>query len=165
MTARARAGALLVASLLLGGCAAPRDRAAAERYRPRVRELTLTAVPLLVREDAKIYPFLRADFAPGGVLEGKEVYAFVPPSITAVEGDTLRLTIVNPEDDEHTLVLPGLAVVLPGQQTTRATYVAPRAGLYPMTCNLPTHAPLMAGQLVVLAPAAVAGAAADARGR
>ncbi|HVP38187.1 MAG TPA: cupredoxin domain-containing protein [Candidatus Saccharimonadales bacterium] len=136
------------------GCAPRRE--AARRYVPRSREVTLTAVPLLVHEQQGQFPFLRADFARGGLLEGREVYAFVPSTVTVVEGDTVRFRILNPEDDAHMFVLPGLAVPVPGQRETRATYVAARAGIYPFVCNMPAHAPMMAGELVVLAPGAVA---------
>ena len=43
-------------------------------YAPLTREITVTTVPLLVREARGLYPFLAADFATGGLLEGKEVY-------------------------------------------------------------------------------------------
>ncbi len=102
-----------------------------------------------------IYPFLKADFAKGGVLEAKEVYAFVPSTLIVVEGDTIHFTFVNPEDDLHTFVLPDFAVTLPGQKITQAIYVARRAGIYPITCSVPMHTPMMSGQLVVLASAAV----------
>jgi uncharacterized cupredoxin-like copper-binding protein len=112
-------------------------------------------VPLLVREQAHLFPFLTADFAAGGVLEGREVYAFVPSTITAIQGDTLHLTVINPEDDLHSFVLPGLSLALPGQQTTHATYVARTPGIFAFTCNIPAHLPMMWGQLVVLSPRAV----------
>ena len=54
-------------------------------YRPRGRVITITTVPLLVKEEQSVLPFLREDFAKGGVLDGKEVYAFSPSTIT-VEG-------------------------------------------------------------------------------
>jgi uncharacterized cupredoxin-like copper-binding protein len=145
--------AVLAAAAALAGCGGPPPAA----YAPRARDVTLTTVPLLVRESGKTFPFLARDFAKGGVLEGKEVYAFSPSTIVAVEGDTLRLTFVNPEDDLHSFVLPDLAVSLPGQQVTHATYVTRRAGIYPFTCNIPGHMPMMWGQLVVLAPGAVTG--------
>ena len=107
-------------------------------------------MPLLTKELATIYPFLQQDFAPGGVLQGKEVYAFVPSTITVQEGDTLRLQLVNPEDDAHNFVLGDLAVSLPGQTTTRATWVARHAGIIPFYCTIPTHTPMMWGQIVVL---------------
>ena len=114
-------------------------------------------VPLLVKESQRVYPFLAREFAPGGVLEGKEVYAFVPSTVTAVAGDTIQFTLVNPEDDVHRFVLPDLALTLPGGTITHHSYVTRRAGVYPMICDLPNHMPMMSGQLVVLAPSAVTG--------
>jgi uncharacterized cupredoxin-like copper-binding protein len=116
----------------------------------RTLDVVITAVPLLTREMATVYPFLKQDFASGGVLADKEVYAFVPSSITVLEGDTLRLRLVNPEDDDHTFVLPDLYLKLPGQSTTTATWVARRPGIYPFYCVVPKHMPMMWGQIVVL---------------
>ncbi len=151
-------------ALALAGCAPPAARERAVAYAPRVREITITTVPLLVRESEKVYPFLHAAFAKGGALEGHEVYAFSPSTIVAVEGDTLHLTLVNPEDDLHTFVVSGLALTLPGNSTTHAVWVARRPGIFPIVCNVPTHMPMMSGQIVVLAPAAVAGEGADSAG-
>ena len=102
-------------------------------------------------------PFLKADFAAGGVLDGKEVYAFSPSTVTVAEGDTIHFTLINPEDDVHSFVLPDLVVPLPPQQTTRATWVARRPGIYPFVCAVQAHLPMMSGQLVVLAASALAG--------
>lgn len=153
----AAAAAVAVAATSIAGCGPARESRVA-RYEPRVREITVTTVPLLVRESQAVYPFLKSDFARGGILEGKEVYAFEPGTLVAVAGDTLHFSLVNPEDDVHTFVLPDLAVALPGQQVTHATYVARRPGIFPLVCNLPNHLPMMSGQLVVLAPSAVEGA-------
>ena len=73
----------------------------------RAREIVITTVPLLTKELATTYPFLKKDFGTGGVLAGKEVYEFMPSTITVVEGDTLRLTFLNPEDDAHSFVMDG----------------------------------------------------------
>jgi uncharacterized cupredoxin-like copper-binding protein len=100
------------------------------------------------------YSFLREDFAQGGVLEGKELYAFVPSTLTVVEGDTVRFTLVNPEDDEHNFILPGLTLELPGQTVTEGTWRAEHAGIFSFVCTIPAHMPEMYGQVVVL-PAAV----------
>jgi hypothetical protein len=127
----------------------------APRYVPRARELTVTTVPLLTKEMQRVYPFLRRDFAPGGVLEGKEIYAFVPGTLTVVEGDTIHFTFLNPEDDVHSFVMPGLVVALPGQSVTHATYVAALPGIFTFECNIASHLPSMYGHLVVL-PAALA---------
>jgi plastocyanin len=142
----------LLLPLLVSCSSAPEAR---EAYLPRTRELTVTTVPLLSKELRPVYPFLARDFADGGVLAGKEVYAFVPSTLTVVEGDTIAFVFVNPEDDVHSFVLPDLVVPLPPQSVTRATYVARRAGLYTFTCSVASHLPYMWGQLVVLAPGAV----------
>ena len=107
---------------------------------------------MLSKELRAVYPFLAQDFAPGGVLEGKEVYAFVPSTITVVAGDTLRLTFLNPEDDEHSFILPDLYVPLPGLSRKEVTYVARQAGIFPFACGVPAHLPMMRGEFVVLSP-------------
>ncbi len=147
----ARRTAWALAVLALSGCARPAP------YVPRVRDVTVTAVPLLVKESESVYPFLGSAFAPGGVLDGKEVYAFSPSSITVVEGDTIRLRLLNPEDDVHTFVLPDLSLALPPESEVDTTYVARRAGIFRFVCDIPTHLPMMWGQLVVLPAATMAG--------
>ncbi|MDE3128076.1 MAG: cupredoxin domain-containing protein [Gemmatimonadota bacterium] len=117
----------------------------------------------MVREDAGVLPFLRKDFAKGGVLDGKEVYGFEPATITVVAGDTIRFHFVNPEDDEHNFVLPDFFVKLPGQTAVDTTYVPQGPGVYDFACAIPAHLPMMHGQLVVLAPAAVGAAPAAPR--
>ena len=123
-------------------------------YAAQERHFVVTTVPLLTKEMVSTYPFLREDFAHGGVLEGKELYAFVPSTLTVVEGDTVRFTFVNPEDDEHNFVLPGLVAELPGQSVTEATWRADHAGIFNFVCTIPAHMPEMYGQIVVL-PAVV----------
>ena len=155
-----------VAAVTCAAAAACTPAAApATRYTPRTRAITITTVPLLVKETESLYPFLKADFAPGGVLDSKEVYAFLPSTVTVVEGDTIAFSFVNPEDDEHSFVLSDLTVAIPGQQVTHATYVARRAGIYRFECSIPSHLPMMAGQLVVLAPGAVTGGSGAPGGR
>lgn len=152
--------ALLVAVVLAAAtaCAGARGtRAANERpYTPRARTITITTVPQLVREQQRVFPFLTKDFAKGGVLDGKEVYAFSPSTVTVVEGDTIHFVFINPEDDIHSFVLPDFAVSLPAQHTTEATYVATHAGIFPFTCAIQSHLPMMWGQLVVLSGATMA---------
>jgi uncharacterized cupredoxin-like copper-binding protein len=143
----------IAASLLVlvgCGCGSGPSRPAIVKYVPRARAVTITTVPLLVKELAKTYPFLERDFAPGGVLAGKEVYAFSPSTITAVTGDTLRLTLLNPEDDDHAFVLRDFFVKLPPQSRVDTTYVAKAPGIYDFSCSVPAHLPMMHGQLVVL---------------
>lgn len=142
------------------GCARdrPPEGAATARYVPRTRSIAITTIPLLVREQQAVLPFLGEAFAKGGVLEGKEVYAFAPSTVTVVEGDTIRFTLINPEDDLHSFILPDLAVSLPGMRTTTATYVAKRPGILLFVCAIQSHLPMMSGQLVVLPAAFMAGA-------
>ncbi len=121
------------------------------RYTPVARSVTITTVPLLVKEDQSVFPFLKSDFAKGGVLDGKEVYAFSPSTITVFQGDTINFTFYNPEDDDHSFVLPDLAVPLPPQKVTSARYVARHAGIFGFVCSIASHLPMMSGQLVVLA--------------
>jgi plastocyanin len=144
--ARALSAAIVLAALA-AGCAGPAPAAG----KPTVREFTVTAVPLLTKEMQRIYPFLAKDFAPGGVLQGKEVYAFEPSAITIYEGDTIHFTLVNPEDDVHSFVLPpDLSVSLPPQSRVTATYVGRNAGLYRYYCAISSHLPFMYGTLLVL---------------
>lgn len=147
---------VLIAVLAGSACTRPASPTRAATYTPRTRELTVTTVPLLVKEAQGVYPFLKAAFAKGGVLEGKEVYAFSPSTLTVVEGDTIHFTIINPEDDVHSFVLPDFAVSLPGGTATPATYIAKRAGIYPILCAVQSHLPMMSGQLVVLPRAVMA---------
>lgn len=154
--AGSRSTVLAIATAAVTACGTPPAIPRPAAYQPRTRAVTVTTVPLLVKEQLKLYPFLKPAFAHGGVLDGKEVYAFVPSTITAVAGDTLRLTFVNPEDDAHSFVLPDFAVSLPGGTTTTATYVVKAAGIYPITCAIASHLPMMSGQLVVLSAMAVA---------
>jgi plastocyanin len=142
---------MLLLIALIGGCTRPAPTAArSSRYVPIVRALTVTTVPLLVKESQVVYPFLKADFGKGGVLDGKEVYAFSPSTLVAVAGDTIQFTFINAEDDVHSFVLPDLVVPLPPQRVTRATYVAKQAGIFPFVCSVASHLPMMSGQLVVL---------------
>lgn len=147
---------ILATLLVVAACAHSTPPVARATYIPRTRAITITTVPLLVKEEQSMYPFLKPAFAKGGVLDGKEVYAFSPSSITVVEGDTLRLDIINPEDDAHSFVLPDFAVSLPGGTATQATYVAKHAGIFTIQCAVPSHLPMMAGQLIVLPALAMA---------
>lgn len=148
--------ALPATAALMCGCTRQATVASASVYNPRTRAVTVTTVPLLVKEQRSTFPFLAQAFAKGGTLDGKEVYAFSPSTITVVEGDTLHLKLINPEDDLHSFVLPDFAVALPSNKTVEATYVAKQAGIFPIVCSVASHLPMMSGQLVVLAASAMA---------
>jgi len=154
---------LTTASIVLAtACGTVARPVESRSYKPRTREITVTTVPFLVKEAQTVYPFLKPAFAKGGVLDGKEVYGFSPSTITVVEGDTIHLTLINPEDDLHSFVLPDFVVSLPGGRTTEATYVARHAGIFRILCSVPSHLPMMSGQLVVLPVTTMAGADAGA---
>ena len=70
----------------------------------------VTTVPLLVKDQRKLFPFLKKAFTHRSALDGKEVYAFSPSTLTVVKGDTTHFTLLNPEHDVHSFVLPDLAV-------------------------------------------------------
>jgi len=152
---------LLVVALIATASCAREQRAGrgdAHTYTPTTRAITITTVPLLVKEEQNVLPFLKEDFAKGGVLDGKEVYAFSPSTVTVVEGDTVQFTFINPEDDVHSFVLPDLVVPLPGQKTTTATYIAKHAGIMRFVCAVQAHLPMMWGELVVLPASSMAAA-------
>jgi plastocyanin len=155
MRARIAASILL---LVIVACNSTDHASRVAAYVPRSRAITVTTVPLLVKEAQSVYPFLKPAFARGGVLEGKEVYAFSPSTITVVEGDTIHFTFINPEDDVHSFVLPDFVVSLPGGKTTEATYVAKHAGIFSIVCAVQSHLPMMSGQLVVLPAPTMPGA-------
>ncbi|WP_160146371.1 cupredoxin domain-containing protein [Dictyobacter aurantiacus] len=122
------------------------------QYTPHTRAFTLITIPLLVKESATTFDFLHKDFAKGGVLHGKEVYTFSPDHLTVYQGDTVNLTIVNPEDDGHTFTLKDFNVnlALSPQATTRGNFVANKVGTFTFYCDMAPHMPFMSGQLIVL---------------
>ncbi len=152
---RSTNAALAATLLLLAACAGEPARPPLPAYAPHTRFVTVTTVALMVKEDAGVLPFLKKDFARGGVLDGKEVYGFMPSTITVVAGDTIHFHFVNPEDDLHNFVLHDFFVKLPGQTIVDTTYVARTPGIYDFACAIPAHLPMMHGQLVVLAPSAL----------
>lgn len=158
LTAFDRTRTLAVAAAILTTACTRASSTTSSTYHPRTRAITVTTVPLLVKEQQSTLPFLAAAFAKGGTLEGKEVYAFSPSTLTVVEGDTIRLTLINPEDDVHSFVLPDFAVSLPGNTKIDTTYVAKRAGIFPIVCAVQAHLPMMSGQLVVLPATSMAAA-------
>jgi plastocyanin len=124
----------------------------ASAYLPQTRDITLLTVPLAVHEQTSMYGYLKRDFATGGVLNGKEAYGFYPSTLTVYAGDTLKITVTNPQDDAHTFTIPDLQanLTLPGQTTKTITVHATKAGIYKFLCEVGDHQPYMWGQLVVL---------------
>jgi plastocyanin len=128
------------------------SQASTPQYTPHTRDFTLVTVPLLVKESTATFDFLNKDFASGGVLAGKEVYAFSPDHLTVYQGDRVNLTIVNPEDDDHNFTLSDFSVnlALPPQAVTKAGFVANKVGVFTFLCTIASHTPFMSGQLTVL---------------
>jgi len=121
-------------------------------YVPQTRSFVITTVPLAVHEMQGAMDYLKKDFAKGGLLEGKEVYGFYPSTLTVYAGDTLDLTLVNPEDDPHTFTIGelNLNVNMPPQASVKTTVTVRTPGIYTFLCAEAEHAPYMWGQLVVL---------------
>lgn len=127
--------------------------AAPPGYIPQTRNFTVTTVPLAVHEMQASMPFLKKAFAAGGVLgPKKEVYGFYPSTLVVYQGDTVNLTIVNPQDDDHTFTIHDLKVdvEVKGLSTARTSFVAKKVGVFTFMCDIEEHMPYMWGQLVVL---------------
>jgi nitrosocyanin len=78
------------------------------------------------------------------------VKVWVPESIFAKKGDTVKLKLINKLDAEHGFKIAGVGVekVVAAQGTEEVSFKAEKAGIYPISCQL--HPPHVAGQLVVL---------------
>ncbi len=141
-------GGLAMTALVLTGCGGSSAHASAT---PQDRNFTVTAVPLLTHEMADANDYLNADFAAGGVLDGKEVYGFYPSTLVVNTGDTVNLTLVNPEDDDHTFTIPelGINIDMKAQTSTSTSFQANKAGIYTFVCAETEHSPFMWGQLIV----------------
>jgi hypothetical protein len=125
-------------------------------YQPKTRDMTVTMVPLLVHEMATTLSYLTDDFGKGGLLDGKEIYAFAPPTLVAYAGDSLSLHIYNPADDAHTFTVEelGKSVDVPGRSVNALVLEQIPAGIYTLVCAVQEHLPFMWGQIVVLPPPA-----------
>jgi plastocyanin len=131
---------------------APRTGTATSTYKPQVRDLVVTAVPLLVHEETGVYDYLGKDFGKGGVLEKGEVWAFSPNSLTVYAGDTVHVTVVNPGGDPHTFTIREVDfnIDVPALSTVKGSFVVPGPGVFKFFCSIPEHSPYMWGSLVVL---------------
>lgn len=120
-------------------------------YAPTTKEFVVTTVPMLVHELTKTFGYLNRDFK-GGVLNGKEVWAFNPSSLTVYQGDTVDIKVVNPSGDAHTFTLAdlGFNLDIKAQGTASGSFVASKVGVFRFACQVTEHVPYMWGQLVVL---------------
>jgi hypothetical protein len=125
-------------------------------YKPQTRDMTVAMVPVLVHEMTGTFPSLTNEFAKGGLLDGKEIYAFMPSTLIAYAGDSLSLHIYNPTDDPHTFTVVELSqsVTVAGLSVDALMLKAVPAGIYTLICAVVEHVPFMWGQIVVLQPPA-----------
>jgi nitrosocyanin len=81
------------------------------------------------------------------------VKMWIPSTIVAKKGDTVKLKLVNKLPNDHGYSIPGynVAKVVPPEGptgTVELSFTADKAGIFPINCQLhPAH---VAGQLVVL---------------
>jgi len=84
------------------------------------------------------------------VVTPQDVKIWEPTSIFAKKGDTVMLQLVNRHADEHGFEIAAFNVkeVVPGEKTANVKFVADKAGIFPIKCQLhPAH---VTGQLIVL---------------
>ena len=84
------------------------------------------------------------------VVTPQDVKIWEPTSITAKKGDTVMLQLVNRHADEHGFEIAAFGVkeVVPGEKTASVKFIADKAGIFPIKCQLhPAH---VVGQLIVL---------------
>jgi nitrosocyanin len=73
-----------------------------------------------------------------------------PTSVVAKKGDSVKLKLINRHADEHGYEIPafGIKEVVEGNKTKDVTFMASKAGVFPIKCHLhPAH---VVGQLIVL---------------
>jgi nitrosocyanin len=73
-----------------------------------------------------------------------------PTSVVAKKGDSVKLKLINRHADEHGYEIPafGIKEVVEGNKTKDVTFMANKAGIFPIKCHLhPAH---VVGQLIVL---------------
>jgi plastocyanin len=109
-------------------------------------------VPLLVQEMQGTLPFLSQEFASGGLLDGKEVFAFYPSTLVVYQGETIQIALTNASADDHTFTAPDLDVNVSIKEQSSATtsFVASKPGVFTFVCSVPEHTPYMRGEILVL---------------
>lgn len=120
------------------------------------RHLVIAMVPVLTHEFQTFLPYLKNAFAKGGLLDGKELFCFLPAHVAAYAGEVITFDIYNPADDPHTMTFLSLqkTVDVPGHAKATLTLPPLRAGIYDFACLEAEHEPFMWGQLTILPQAA-----------
>ncbi|TAL07238.1 MAG: hypothetical protein EPO00_09660 [Chloroflexota bacterium] len=128
---------------------------AASTYTPQTRTIEMVTIQELIGEFANI-PDLKDEtdkaLASGGPLDGHEVYAWYPNSLTAYVGDTIKITIHNAQGDEHIFALPdfGVTQTIAPDSTATVTFTVTKPTISQFICAVPEHTPWMQGWLTVL---------------
>ena len=119
---------------------------------PQTKSFVVTMVPLLVQEMQGTLPFLSQEFATGGPLDGKEVFAFYPSTLVVYEGDAVQIALTNASADGHTFTAPdvGVNVSIQERSSAAASFVATKPGVFTFVCSVPEHTPYMRGEIVIL---------------
>ena len=78
------------------------------------------------------------------------VKIWVPESIFAKKGDTVKLRLINKLEAEHGYKIEAFGVekVVAAESAEEVSFTADKAGIFPISCHL--HPPHVAGQIVVL---------------
>lgn len=84
------------------------------------------------------------------IMTPQGVKVWVPESIFAKKGDTVKLKLINKLDAEHGYQIAAFGVnkVVPAESSESVSFKADKEGIFPIQCQL--HPPHVAGQLVVL---------------
>jgi hypothetical protein len=130
--------------------------AAGSNYTAQTRAIEMVTIQELIGEFANIPDLkdeINAALKPNGPLEGHEVYAWYPSSLTAYVGDTVKITIHNGQGDQHIFSLPDFGVtgtVIPPDSTVTVSFKVTKPNTFRFFCAVPEHMPWMQGFLTVL---------------
>jgi len=108
---------IIALAVVLGGGLIYKNFGVADNDKPistgKVRELTVTAK--------------------------KNEWRFMPEEIEAVQGETIRLTVINEDSFDHGLAIEafGVSQRIPAGSRITAEFVATRAGEFPFYCSVP----------------------------
>lgn len=129
---------------------------AGSSYTPQTRAIDMVTTQAVIGEFGNI-PGLKdeigAALASGGPLDGKEVYAWYPSSLTAYVGDTVKITIHNAQGDQHIFSLPDFGVtgtIIPPDSVVTVSFTVTKPNTFRFFCAVPEHMPWMQGFLTVL---------------
>jgi nitrosocyanin len=118
------------------------------RHRPRL--LALLAVACVLVGSTLTVKAGEVELTVVNIETPQGVKIWEPPSVVAKKGDSVKLKLINRHADEHGYEIPayGIKEVVEGNKTKDVTFMASKAGIFPIKCHLhPAH---VVGQLIVL---------------